>query len=199
MTATDRLPSEFPEATGDWVYLPVPKDLVAAAYQHIAALLTAAPTTPEAATATPSEHRGTGGPADPEGPGSYATSVGNRNAVWPPSGYARVFASLTVSMNRIRLIGDALAATDDYVSTPALVEATGLTDNEIRHALGKLTQFIEARSDDFGGEVNWPFGWWYGAEIDADNPRVMHYRMSPEQRAAWQTARAADPRRALRD
>lgn len=90
------------------------------------------------------------------------------------------------SYRRVRAFADVLADSPEKVFlTTEACELAGIESTQLRAALGKFTQWMQASTE----YEEWPFGWAFGDVVDPDNPTEYHYRMSKEQARAWMDAR----------
>lgn len=129
------------------------------------------------------------GPEDPDEPDPRAmgTVTGRRRhndggTVWRPQDYERFRRTGNPSYQRVRAFMDVLASRpEESLPTSEVTMLSGITDTQIRAALGKFTRWIGVNL----GTSAWPFGWAYGHDVDPANPSEFHYTMSTEQAAAW--------------
>jgi hypothetical protein len=106
----------------------------------------------------------------------------NGGITWGPEEYLAFKAAPEESYRRVRAFGGILAARPGRpLTTSAAADLSGVTSSQIRAALGKFTTWMGINIDN----TEWPFGWAYGPDIDADNPHEFHYMMSAEQAKAW--------------
>jgi hypothetical protein len=176
-------------STPGWNYIPVPEDLTSQVLALVADLMAkrGMGQGPEALVGTDAGHLA---PADPAVRGSFSTKVGNANGVWTEEGYAALRSKDTLSAHRAVRIGEALcdAGAGTLVSMGDLVDRTEMSANQVRSALSKLSLFVSVNRDVYPSYV-WPFGWYYGREIDPDRPREFHYVMDGAQWEAWDANR----------
>ena len=132
------------------------------------------------------------GPDDPGAPDLRAmgTVTGRRRhngggTVWRPQDYEKFRRTGNPSYQRVRAFMEVLAARpEEALPTSEVTALSGITDTQIRAALGKFTRWIGVNL----GTSAWPFGWAYGHDVDPANPSEFHYTMSAEQAAAWQAS-----------
>lgn len=187
MTSTS-VPSSIAASPG-WNYIPVPDDLTGQVLALVADLMVkrGMASGPEALVGTDAGHLA---PADAASRGSFSTSVGNANGVWTDAGYAALRSKETLSAHRAVRIGEALcdAGAGTLVSLSDLADRTEMSSNQVRSALSKLSLFVSVNPDIYPSYV-WPFGWYYGREINPERPREFHYVMDPAQWEAWDATR----------
>lgn len=118
---------------------------------------------------------------------TFGTQTGRRRhnsggTVWQPDDYAKFRRTGNPSYRRVSAFMDVLATRpEESLPTSEVTSLSGITDTQIRAALGKFTLWIGINLDNNA----WPFGWAYGHDVDPANPREFHYTMSAEQAAAW--------------
>lgn len=106
--------------------------------------------------------------------------------VWSVGEYEAFMAAGKESYRRVRAFCDVLAgAPGRRFTTTAASDAAGITNTQLRAALGKFTTWMTVTID----AVDWPFAWAYGEEVDPENPTEFHYSMSDDQAKAWRAAR----------
>lgn len=133
------------------------------------------------------DHRAIGAQAAQTSQAETSGSSRNSNGggvVWSPQEYESLMAATQISYQRVRQFADALSDhAGDQLSMSQVAELSGLRPSEIRAALGKLTQWMNANF----AHANWPFGW--ASNTTPDNPYEFYYKMSIQQAQAWRTAR----------
>ena len=124
-------------------------------------------------------------------PVAVAPRIGKRHKndggiVWSGVDLELFMAAGQRSYRRVRAFADVLADSPEKVfTTTEACELAGIESTQLRAALGKLTQWMQATPEN----EEWPFGWAFGEVVDPDNPTEYHYRMSKEQARSWNAAR----------
>ncbi|HWJ09398.1 MAG TPA: hypothetical protein VNS46_08485 [Nocardioides sp.] len=124
--------------------------------------------------------------------GSYATRVGRPGRVWSAEEWRSIIEAKTVSAERITKVLDLLADRSpgerNKTSLDELASKCDMSVEQLKSALSKLSAHINARKATYKDD-QWPFAWAYGRDVDPDNPRSFYYWFTPEQHAAWFSAK----------
>ncbi len=146
----------------------------------------------ERVTALLEELRGNEGRPMPVQPRMGKRHKNDGGILWSGVDLARFMEAGQRSYRRVRAFADVLADSPEKVfTTTEACELAGIESTQLRAALGKFTQWMQASTE----YEEWPFGWAFGEVVDPDNPTEYHYRMSKEQARAWKDAQ----RRTSRD
>jgi hypothetical protein len=106
--------------------------------------------------------------------------------LWSGVDLARFMEAGQKSYGRVRAFADVLAGSpEEVLTTTEACARAGIESTQLRAALGKFTQWMQATTE----YEEWPFGWAFGENVDPNNPTEWHYRMSNEQARAWKDAR----------
>jgi hypothetical protein len=140
----------------------------------------------ERVTALLQELRGNEGQPVPVPPRIGKRHKNDGGILWSGIDLARFMEASQRSYQRVRAFADVLADSPEKVfTTTEVCEGAGIESTQLRAALGKFTQWMQASTE----YAEWPFGWAFGEVVDPDNPTEWHYRMSKEQARAWKDAR----------
>jgi hypothetical protein len=172
--------------TGPFVMVPVRVELV----DEVIAFLAERVATPAAEAA-----RASANPLD-----AHSTLTGNPGTAWTDEEWLTLYEVGNVTSERIQQILEALASAGageaNMLSLGELAKRSEMTENQVRHALSRLTLHIVARPDVYGAhsqeEAKWPFAWMIGR--NPHNPREFYYGFSVAQHQSWMASQRLLPK-----
>jgi hypothetical protein len=117
---------------------------------------------------------------------SPALDENGAGAAWPPELLAKLSGSQFESMRRLGLVMDALAERpEEWIPTTELIDATGLSRQELQPIWRKLTRHLDKHYSGIG----WPVEAQWGPNYNHPTAQT-YYMVRSEQAKRWKRVRA---------